>query len=84
MKRFLPCVCIQSCCIGASAINAQDLTGKANVDKPSGTTIETPHVHEHQIHTSPDGKTNLGTKTTRPATSADVQKAREILTKGKP
>ncbi len=58
-----------------------DLTGKAHFDKATGTIIETPHVHEQQIHTSPGGQTNLGAITTRPATSADIQKARQIINK---
>ena len=67
-----------------SSVGRIDLTGKAHFDKPTGTSIETPHVHEQQIHTSPSGQTNLGSKTTRPATGADVQRARDILTKDKP
>jgi hypothetical protein len=36
MKRFLPCVCILSCCIGASAIKAQDLPDVAQGLQPYG------------------------------------------------
>ncbi len=56
-----------------------DLKGKGHFDKGTGQQIETPHVHESKINVGPNGKTNLGDKTTRPATKEDVRTARKIL-----
>ncbi len=54
-----------------------DLRGKAHFDKPSGTTVDTPHVHEAKINTGPKGETNLSNKTTREATTQDIRIARK-------
>ena len=56
-----------------------DLAGKRHYDKPSGTWIETPHVHESQINVGPAGQISTSGKTTRPATKADIRTARKIL-----
>ena len=55
-----------------------DLQGKGHFDKPSGTMIETPHVHVSEIHVGAGG-TSLSNKTTRPATMADIRMARAIM-----
>jgi hypothetical protein len=55
-----------------------DLRGKGHYDKEPGRVIETPHVHEAQTHTGPNGERNTGPKTTRPATKADVRTAQKI------
>jgi len=56
-----------------------DLAGKAHYDKRSGEIIETPHVHEAVVHTSPAGQTSLGPKTTRAATMEDIRLARRVI-----
>ena len=55
-----------------------DLRGKGHFDKATGKKIETPHVHEADINIGPNGKTNLGNKTTRPATPQDIRNARKL------
>ena len=55
-----------------------DLQGKGYFDKKAGEVIDTPHVHEQQLHTSPDGKSSLGSKTTRPADKNDIRTARKL------
>ena len=64
-----------------SSVGRIDLTGKAHFDKASGESIPTPHVHEQQINVGPNGKSNLGAKTTRPATAGDVKKAAQTIKK---
>lgn len=58
-----------------------DLAGKGHFDKASGKVIETPHVHEAEIHTGPDGKANKSNATVRPATTKDIRMARKIAEK---
>jgi hypothetical protein len=49
-----------------------DLKGKAHGGVP------TPHVQERALHTGPNGRTNLGRQTTRPATKQDIRTARVL------
>lgn len=56
-----------------------DLQGKPHFDKATGTRISTPHVQERTIHRSPNGRTNVGRQTTRPATKQDVRTARKLV-----
>ena len=62
-----------------TSVGRIDLTGKAHFDKASGESIPTPHVHERQIHNSPTGQTNVGAKTTRPATATDIRNAAKTI-----
>jgi RHS repeat-associated protein len=56
-----------------------DLKGKAHFDKPTNTTIPTPHVQTAKVNRSPSGQINTSGKRTRPATKADVRTARRIV-----
>ena len=55
-----------------------DLAGKTHFDKATQKDIPTPHVQTRPKNVGPNGKTNLGKETTRPATKADVRTAGKL------
>ncbi len=55
-----------------------DLQGKGHHDKETGKNIPTPHVQTKPKSVGPNGRTNLGPETVRPADKADVRLARRI------
>jgi hypothetical protein len=64
---------------------AVDLDGKPHFDKSTGTTIDTPHVHEYERHANPNDPTRVKYKKrlTRPATESDLRIVRR-LARGRP
>jgi RHS repeat-associated protein len=56
-----------------------DLAGKSHFEKSLRQEIPTPHVKFQELNVAPNGRTNLGPGTTRPATMDDIRLARKVI-----
>jgi RHS repeat-associated protein len=62
-----------------SEVGHYDLTGKPHFDKATQSDIPTPHVQSRPLHVGPNGETNTGPESVRPATTRDIRVARKLL-----
>ena len=56
-----------------------DLRGRSHFDKATQQEVPTPHVQTAQKHVGPTGQVNVGAKSVRPATKADVRTAQKVV-----